>query len=130
MAGSLPRFRQYTAAALTGENRRHAAPASLDGGVTSGLQEDHLAHATPAALKLLKILGNAQSILAIELLAAAQAYDLAPHGAGRAAGTDALYRRVRKLIAHYRDERPIAQDIGRACDMLRTERAEDPDESC
>jgi histidine ammonia-lyase len=129
-AGSGFMIAQYTAAALTGENRRLAAPASLDGGVTSGLQEDHLAHATPAALKLLKILGNAQSILAIELLAAAQAYDLAPHGAARAAGTDALYRRVRKLIAHYRDERPLAQDIGRARDMLRTERAEDADEGC
>jgi histidine ammonia-lyase len=129
-AGSGFMIAQYTAAALTGENRRHAAPASLDGGVTSGLQEDHLAHATPAALKLLKILDNAQSILAIELLAAAQAYDLAPHGAARAAGTDALYRRVRKLITHYRDQRPLAQDIGRARDMLRTERAEDADEGC
>jgi histidine ammonia-lyase len=124
-AGSGFMIAQYTAAALTGENRRLAAPASLDGGVTSGLQEDHLAHATPAALKLLKILGNAQNILAIELLAAAQAYDLAPHGAARAAGTDALYRRVRKLVTHYRDERPLAQDIGRACDMLCKERAED-----
>jgi histidine ammonia-lyase len=127
-AGSGFMIAQYTAAALTGDNRRHAAPASLDGGVTSGLQEDHLAHATPAALKLLKILDNAQSILAIELLAAAQAYDLAPHGAARGAGTDALYRRVRKLITHYRDERPLAQDIGRACDMLRKERAEDADD--
>jgi histidine ammonia-lyase len=124
-AGSGFMIAQYTAAALTGENRRLAAPASLDGGVTSGLQEDHLAHATPAALKLLEILGNAQNILAIELLAAAQAYDLAPHGTARAAGTDALYRRVRKLITHYRDERPLAQDIGRACDMLRKETAED-----
>jgi histidine ammonia-lyase len=129
-AGSGFMIAQYTAAALTGENRRHAAPASLDGGVTSGLQEDHLAHATPAALKLLKILGNAQSILAIELLAAAQAYDLAPHGAARAAGTDALYRRVRKLIPHYRDERPLGQDIERACAMLHEDRPEDTDEGC
>jgi histidine ammonia-lyase len=124
-AGSGFMIAQYTATALTADNRRHAAPASLDGGVTSGLQEDHLVHATPAALKLLKILDNAQSILAIELLAAAQAYDLAPHRAARAAGTDALYRRVRKLITHYRDERPLAQDIERASDMLRRERAED-----
>ncbi len=41
---------QYTAVALVAENRRLAAPASLDGGITSGLQEDHLSHATPAAL--------------------------------------------------------------------------------
>ena len=124
-AGSGFMIAQYTAAGLTGENRRHAAPASLDGGVTSGLQEDHLAHATPAAIKLLKILDNAEAIFAIELLAAAQAYDFAPHSPARAAGTDALYRRVRKLITHYRDDRPLAEDIGRARAMLRAERAED-----
>ena len=42
---------QYTAASLVAYNRRLASPASLDGGITSGLQEDHLTHATPAALK-------------------------------------------------------------------------------
>jgi histidine ammonia-lyase len=93
------------------------------------LQEDHLAHATPAAVKLLAILDNAHTILAIELLAAAQAYDLAPDSKARAVRTDAMYRRVRQLIAHYRDDRPLAEDIGRACEMLRTERAEAPDQS-
>ena len=115
---------QYTAAALTGENRRHAAPASLDGGVSSGLQEDHLAHATPAALKLLQIVGNAETIFAIELLAAAQAYDFAPRSLARAAGTDAMYRRVRRRLPHYRDDRPLTEDIGCACEMLRAERVE------
>ncbi len=62
---------QYTAASLVALNRRLASPASLDGGITSGLQEDHLTHATPAALKALQILDNAEHILAIELLAGA-----------------------------------------------------------
>jgi len=123
-AGSGFMIAQYTAAALTAENRRLAAPASLDGGVTSGLQEDHLAHATPATLKLLEIIDNARTILAIELLAAAQAYDFAPPSPARAARTDSMYRRVRKLIAHYRDDHPLADDIGRARELLRGERAE------
>src|SRR5204862_3384924 len=63
---------QYVALSLVSENRRLAAPASLDGGITSGLQEDHLPHATPASLKALTILDNAEQILGIELLAAAQ----------------------------------------------------------
>jgi histidine ammonia-lyase len=79
-AGSGFMIAQYTAASLVADNRRLAAPASLDGGVTSGLQEDHLCHATPAALKLLKILDNAEFILSIELLATVQAYDLQPSG--------------------------------------------------
>jgi histidine ammonia-lyase len=111
---------QYTAVALVADNRRLAAPASLDGGVTSGLQEDHLSHATPAALKLLKILDNSEFVIAIELLAAAQAYDLQPApGLARAPGTDALHRALRAEVAHYRDDRPLSGDIERAREMLR-----------
>jgi histidine ammonia-lyase len=109
---------QYTAVALVAENRRWAAPASLDGGVSSGLQEDHLSHATPAALKLLNIVGNAQLVLAIELLAAAQAYDLAPDAPARAPRTERLYRAVRAVVPHYRDDRPMSCDIDRAVAFL------------
>jgi histidine ammonia-lyase len=109
---------QYTAVSLVGENRRLAAPASLDGGITSGLQEDHLAHATPAAIKLLRIIDNAQFILGIELLASVQAYDLQSGALARSAQTDRVYRAVRKHVAHYRDDRPLATDIERARKML------------
>lgn len=123
-AGSGLMIAQYTAASLAAANRRHAAPASLDGGVTSGLQEDHLAHATPAALKLLEIAGNTEAILAIELLAALQAYDLSPDTLPRAAATDAAYRRVRRVVSLYRDDRPLAGDIARVRGVLRAEDAE------
>jgi histidine ammonia-lyase len=110
---------QYSAVSLVGDNRRLAAPASLDGGVTSGLQEDHLSHATPAALKLLKIIDNAQVILAIELLAAAQAYDLQRESLARAPHTDAVYRWLRARIARYDDDRPLGADIESARELLR-----------
>ena len=123
-AGSGFMIAQYTAVSLAAENRRRAAPASLDGGITSGLQEDHLAHATPAALKLLEIVGNTEAILAIELLAAVQAYDLAAGGPARAPATDAAYRRVRRVAGVYRDDRPLADDIALIRGMLRTEDAD------
>lgn len=110
---------QYTAVSLVAENRRLAAPASLDGGVTSGLQEDHLSHATPAAIKLLKIIGNAEAILAIELLAAAQAYDLQFEAPARAPHTDAVYRWLRARIPRYDDDRPLGADIQSAQQMLQ-----------
>jgi histidine ammonia-lyase len=110
---------QYTAVSLAADNRRLAAPASLDGGITSGLQEDHLSHATPAALKLLKIIDNAEAILAIELLAAAQAYELQRVAHARAPYTDAVHRRVRALIPHYRDDRPLGADLQRARELLK-----------
>jgi histidine ammonia-lyase len=116
---------QYTAVSLVGESRRLAAPASLDGGITSGLQEDHLCHATPAALKLLKILDNAEYILSIELLAAAQAYDLQTGSLARAPNTDIVYRAVRSRVPHYRDDRPMAKDIERVREIIREPTAVD-----
>lgn len=109
---------QYTAASLVAQNRRLAMPASLDGGITSGLQEDHLCHATPAALKALEIIDNAGRIVAIELLAAAQAYDLQALDAPRAPLTDALWHRVRERVPTYRDDRPLADDMTVAFRMI------------
>jgi histidine ammonia-lyase len=118
-AGSGFMIAQYTAVSLVSDNRRLATPASLDGGVTSALQEDHLSHATPAALKLLAIVDNAEYVLGIELLAAAQAYDLQRGGLARAPNTDIVHRAVRRQVPHYRDDRPLARDIERARDLIR-----------
>jgi histidine ammonia-lyase len=110
---------QYTAVSLVAENRRLAAPASLDGGITSGLQEDHLSHATPSALKLLKIIDNAELILATELLAAAQAYELQPNALARGAGTDAIFRLVRGIVPQYRDDHPLGEDMLRVRSLIK-----------
>lgn len=98
---------QYTAAALVAENRRLAAPASLDGGITSALQEDILTHATPAADKALAIIANLETVLAIEVMAAAQAYDMRPGLSDKASGTHRLYERIRGIVPIYRDDRPL-----------------------
>jgi histidine ammonia-lyase len=111
---------QYTAAALVAENRRLAAPASLDGGITSALQEDILTHATPAADKALAILTNLETVLAIEVMAAAQAYDMQPGAGGKAVGTRALYDRVRGVVPIYRDDRPLNGLVTMVRDFLRT----------
>jgi histidine ammonia-lyase len=107
---------QYSAVSLVAENRRLAAPASLDGGVTSGLQEDFLAHATPAALKVLAIAQNVQNILAIELLAACQSYDLLRMPP--APGLRPVYDGLRGLLAVYADDRPLGDDIAVAARLL------------
>ena len=101
---------QYTAAALVAENRRLSLPASLDGGITSALQEDMLPHSTPAAIKLLAILDNVRDVLAIELLAAAQAYDCQPDVV-LAPATRALRGAIRALVPTYADDRPMNADI-------------------
>jgi histidine ammonia-lyase len=67
---------QYTAASLVAENRRLAAPASVDSIPTSGMQEDHVSMGWGAALKLRVVLDNVVRILAVELVASARALDL------------------------------------------------------
>jgi len=102
---------QYTAAALSNENRRLSAPASTDGGITSALQEDFLAHPTAAAQKLLTVIDNAESILAIELMAAAQAHDFLLQDGKMAPSNRALYDMVRESTPQYQDDRPLGEDI-------------------
>ncbi|MGE5829953.1 MAG: histidine ammonia-lyase [Micromonosporaceae bacterium] len=78
---------QYTAAGIVAENRRLAAPASVDSVPTSGMQEDHVSMGWAAAHKLRTVVGNLATVLAVELLAAARGLQLraplAPSPAGR-----------------------------------------------
>ena len=67
---------QYTAASMCAENRRLAAPASVDSLPTSGMQEDHVSMAWGAVRKLRRVVDNLRRILAIELVIGARAVDL------------------------------------------------------
>jgi histidine ammonia-lyase len=66
---------QYAAAGIVSENKVLAHPASVDSIPTSANSEDHNAMATIAARKVRTVLRNAQAVLAIELLVAAQAVE-------------------------------------------------------
>jgi len=67
---------QYTQAGLVSENKRLAAPASVDSIPSSAMQEDHVSMGWHAARKLRHIVDNLRRILAIELVAAARAIEL------------------------------------------------------
>ena len=66
----------YTQAALVAENRRLAAPASVDSIPTSAMQEDHVSMGWGGARKLRISLRNLARILAVELAAAARGLDI------------------------------------------------------
>ncbi|MCK5908471.1 MAG: histidine ammonia-lyase, partial [Caulobacter sp.] len=66
---------QVTAAALVSENKQRAYPASVDSIPTSANQEDHVSMAAHGARRLLAMVENADAVLGIELLAAAQGCD-------------------------------------------------------
>lgn len=101
---------QYTAASLVAENKILCHPASVDSIPTSGDQEDHVSMGMTAALKLRQVLRNAQAVLGIEALCAAQAIDLlAPlePGPGTRRGRDI----VREFAPTLQRDRYLAPEI-------------------
>ncbi len=101
---------QYTAAALVAENKILCHPASVDSIPTSGDQEDHVSMGMTAALKLEQVLRNAQTVLGIEALCAAQAIDLlAPLEPG--IGTARGHAVVRRLAPTLERDRYLAPEI-------------------
>jgi histidine ammonia-lyase len=67
---------QYGQAAMVSENRRLAAPASVDSLPTSAMQEDHVSMGWGAARKLRRAVANLGRILAVELACAARGLEL------------------------------------------------------
>ncbi|MGA8854856.1 MAG: histidine ammonia-lyase [Christiangramia sp.] len=64
---------QYTAASIVSQNKQLSSPASIDSIVSSNGQEDHVSMGANSATKLLKVIENLNSVLAIELFNASQA---------------------------------------------------------
>ena len=90
---------QYTAAALASENKSLAHPASADTIPTSANWEDHVSNGPIAARQARRVLRNLETILAIELLAAAQGIDFRREvmpDAHLGRGTATAYELVRK----------------------------------
>ena len=110
---------QYTAAALVAENRRLAAPASVDTIPTSGMQEDHVSMGWGAALKLRTVLDNLAGVLAIELLASARALDFrAPLQSAPA--TAAVHDLLRAEVKGPGPDRVVAPEIAAAIALLKS----------
>ena len=101
---------QITAAALASENKALAHPSSVDSIPTAANQEDHVSMATYGARRLAEIADNVRGIVAIELIAAAQALDFqAP--LETSADLAAAHAAVRAKVAHYDEDRRFAEDI-------------------
>ncbi|MBT8295599.1 MAG: aromatic amino acid lyase, partial [Gramella sp.] len=64
---------QYTAASIVSQNKQLSTPASVDSIVSSNGQEVHVSMGANSATKLLKVVENLNSVLAIELFNASQA---------------------------------------------------------
>jgi len=101
---------QVTAAALASENKSLAHPASVDSLPTSANQEDHVSMATFAARRLADMVENTATIVAIELLAAAQGIDFRRPLAS-SAPLERAHAIVREVAPHLEGDRYLALDI-------------------
>jgi histidine ammonia-lyase len=106
------------AVALLNEAKVLAHPASVDNLPTSGGKEDHVSMGMTAALKLRGIIENAEHLLAIELLAAAEGLEFRRPLKG-GVGVELAYERVRKLSAAVEADRSMSADIARVAVAIR-----------
>lgn len=95
---------QYTAAALASENKTLAHPSSLDSIPSSGNVEDHVSMGANAANHCAQVVENVTTIIAIELMAAAQAVEFriqAEPALAQGQGTKTAMRKVREIVPFF-----------------------------
>ncbi|HME88969.1 MAG TPA: histidine ammonia-lyase [Chthoniobacterales bacterium] len=115
---------QVAAASLVNEARVLAHPASADNVTTSGGKEDHVSMGMTSALKLRSIVDLAENLLAIELLAAAEAIEYRrPLRAGK--GVERAFAIVREVAPRLTSDRPLSRDIARVAEQIRSGKFDD-----
>lgn len=108
---------QYAAASIVSENKVLAHPASVDSIPSSANQEDHVSMGTTAARKAREILKNVQRVLAIELLASAQALEFRKEGK-KGVGVSKAYNLVREVVPPLVEDRIMYKDINKCIDLV------------
>jgi histidine ammonia-lyase len=110
---------QITAAALVSECKVLSHPASVDSIPTGASKEDHVSMGPHAARKARQALRNAEIVLGIEIMCAAQALEfLSPLRPG--VGVQHAYDLVRQRIAPLEEDRVLAPDIVAAAELVRS----------
>jgi histidine ammonia-lyase len=102
---------QYTAAALASENKVLVHPASADSIPSSANIEDHVSMGATSVRQVAQILDHVETIVAIELLAAAQGVDFRREVMGvekLGAGTAAAYALIRAQIPFLETDTTLA----------------------
>jgi histidine ammonia-lyase len=108
----------YTATALCSENKVLSHPAVVDNFSMAADQEDTVSMGPIAASKLQEIINNVVNVVAIEMMCAAQAFDLLGGSPGR--GTAVAHEQVRKIVPTYLKDRIVAPDIEKIASLIRS----------
>ncbi len=109
---------QIVAASLVAELKLRAAPASVDSIPTDADKEDHVSMGVGAALKAREAVRLLESVLALELLCAAQGLEfLKPLEPGL--GVRAARDRIRAVVPPLDRDRTLAPDIAAVEELVR-----------
>jgi histidine ammonia-lyase len=110
---------QYTAASLVSESKSLAHPASVDSITSSAGQEDHVSMGMISARHARACVANAETVVALEMLTAAQALELrAP--LRPAPATAAALAAVRTVVAHLEGDRELKLDVDAAIELVES----------
>ena len=110
---------QVVAADALSEMRVLATPASSDSVPTCASQEDHVSMGMAAARKLRRSVGLLETVLAVEILCAAQAVEFhRPLLAGR--GVERALKTVRARVSRLDEDRILGVDIEAVLDLVRS----------
>jgi histidine ammonia-lyase len=110
---------QYTAGSLICENRVLSHPAATGTIPAAADQEDFVSMGMTTAIKTRQIIENSWYVVAIELMAAAQAFDLwAPTKPSPA--SQAAYQAIRKHVSMLEDDRPLHDDINKLARVAKS----------
>ncbi len=109
---------QYTAASIVSQNKQLCTPASVDTIESSQGQEDHVSMGANAATKALRVIENAEKVLAIELYSAAQALEF--RRPARSSGfLEGIVESYRKRVPFIKNDRIMFEDMRESVDFLR-----------
>jgi len=110
---------QYTAGALVCEDRVLSHPAATGSIPAAADQEDFVSMGMTTAIKTRQIIENAWYVVAIELMAAAQAFDLR-RPTKPSPATQAVYDTIRSRVKTLEEDRPLFDDINHLTEMTKT----------
>ncbi|RKZ33917.1 histidine ammonia-lyase, partial [bacterium] len=109
---------QYSIADLVAENKLLSHPAVVDSIPVSADQEDHMSMGGTSARKLVQVLENTETVVAAQLIAAAQAVEFVEKNSLSPAGIS-LYEKLREMVKPLDKDRVLYRELENVTEALR-----------
>ena len=113
---------QFVATSTTAQSQSLAYPHSLHSISTNGDNQDVVSMGTDAALLAAKVIDNAYTLLAIELVTLAQAVDVLGAKNQLSDESKTLVEKVRSIIPTINADRPLTNEIMTLCEAMKESR--------